>query len=125
MLVWSFLYYVLFLPLFKFDMNRIPVLFILLGVLIGQARIGEWQAYTAPFHINDITGYEQQAVCGTNGVLLIYDQDKNIFNTLTVIDQLAGTGVNVVEIGQDGYLWLGGVSPDGFVQVYDLSLIHI
>jgi len=79
MLVWSYLYYVLFLPLFKFDMNRILVLFILLGVLIGQARIGEWQAYTTPFHINDITGYEQQAVCGTNGGLLIYNQDKNIF----------------------------------------------
>jgi len=121
MLVWSYLYYVLFPSLFKFDMNRLPVLFILLGVLFGQARIGEWQAYTAPLHINDIAGFEQQAVCGTNGGLLIYDQDENTFNTLTVIDQLAGTGVNVVEIGQDGYLWLGGVSPDGFVQVYDLK----
>ncbi len=121
MLAWSYLYYVLFPPLFKFDMNRLPVLFILLGLLFGQARIGEWQAYTAPLHINDIAGYEQQAICGTNGGLLIYDQDENTFNTLTVIDQLAGTGVNVVEIGQDGYLWLGGVSPDGFVQVYDLK----
>ena len=102
-------------------MNRLPVLFIQLGLLFGQARIGEWQAYTAPLHINDITGFEQQAVCGTNGGLLIYDQDEDTFNTLTVIDQLAGTRINVVEIGQDGYLWIGGVSPDGFVQVYDLK----
>ena len=27
----------------------------------------------------------------------------------------------MVEIGKDGYLWLGGASPDGFVQVYDLK----
>jgi len=121
MLVWSYLYYVLFPPLFKFNMNQLPVLFILLGLLFGQARIGEWQAYTAPIHINDIIGFEQQAVCGTNGGLLIYDQDEDTFNTLTVTDQLAGTGINVVEIGQDGHLWLGGVSPDGFVQVYDLK----
>ena len=121
MLAWSYLYYVLFLSLFKFDMNRLPVLFILLGLLFGQARIGEWLAYTAPLHINDITGFEQQAVCATNGGLLIYDQDEDTFNTLTVIDQLAGTGINVVEIGQYGHLWLGGVSPNGFVQVYDLK----
>jgi len=110
MLVWSYLYYVLFPPLFKFDMNRLPVLFIQLGLLFGQARIGEWQAYTAPLHINDMTSFEQQAVCGTNGGLLVYDQVKDTFNTLTVIDQLAGTGINVVEIDQDGYLWIGGVS---------------
>ena len=102
-------------------MNRLTILFIQLGLLFGQARIGEWQAYTAPLHINDITGFEQQVICGTNGGLLIYGQDKNTFNTLTVIDQLVGTGINVVEIGQDGYLWIGGVSPDGFVQVYDLK----
>ena len=102
-------------------MNRLTILFIQLGLLFGQARIGEWQAYTAPLHINDITGFEQQVICGTNGGLLIYGQDKNTFNTLTVIDQLAGTGINVVEIGQDGYLWIGGVSPNGFVQVYDLK----
>ena len=59
MLVWSYLYYVLFPPLFKFDMNRLLVLFILLGLLFGQARIGEWQAYTAPLHINDIAGFEK------------------------------------------------------------------
>ena len=102
-------------------MNRLTILFIQLGLLFGQARIGEWQAHTAPLHINDITGFEQQVICGTNGGLLIYGQDKNTFNTLTVIDQLAGTGINVVEIGQDGYLWIGGVSPNGFVQVYDLK----
>ena len=92
-----------------------------MGLLFGQARIGEWQAYTAPLHINDITGFEQQAICGTDGGLLIYDQDRDSFNTLTVIDHLAGTGINVVEIGKDGYLWLGGVSPYGFVQVYDFK----
>ena len=102
-------------------MNQLPALFILLGLLFGQARIGEWQAYTAPLHINDITGFEQQAICGTDGGLLIYDQDRDSFNTLTVIDHLAGTGINVVEIGKDGYLWLGGVSPYGFVQVYDFK----
>ena len=55
-------------------MNRLLVLFIQLRLLFGQARIGEWQAYTAPLHINDMTSFEQQAVCGTNGGLLVYDQ---------------------------------------------------
>ena len=96
-------------------MNRLTILFIQLGLLFGQARICEWLAYTAPLYFTDIAGYEHQAVCVTNGGLLIYDQDENTFNTLTVIARLAGTGVNVVEIGQDGYLWIGGVSPNGFV----------
>ena len=121
MLAWPYLYYVLFPPLFKFDMSRLLVLFILSGVLCGQARIGEWQAYTAPIHINDVTGFEQQAICATNGGLLIYDQSEDTFNTLTVVDQLSSTGINVIEISQDGYLWLGGMSPNGFVQVYDFK----
>jgi hypothetical protein len=50
-----------------------------------------------------------------------YDKNKKNFTTLTVVDQLVSTGVNIIEVENDSSIWLGGLSPDGFIQVYDLK----
>ena len=94
---------------------------LLTGLLISQSRIGDWKAYTSPLHINDLTEYNNLIICATDGGLLIYDNYQNSFSTLTVVDQLKGTAINVVEVGKDSLVWLGGVSPNGFVQIYDVN----
>ena len=53
--------------------------------------------------------------------MLLYDKNKKNFTTLTVVDQLVSTGVNIIEVENDSSIWLGGLSPDGFIQVYDLK----
>ena len=94
---------------------------LLTGLLISQSRIGDWKAYTSPLHINDLTEYNNLIICATDGGLLIYDNYQNSFSTLTVVDQLKGTAINIVEVGKDSLVWLGGVSPNGFVQIYDVN----
>ena len=102
-------------------MKYFYIILLLAGQLLSQSRIGEWNAYTSPLYINDLIEYNNLVICATNGGLLLYDKTKNDFTTLTVIDQLVSTAVNIVEVGNDGSIWIGGVSPDGFVQIYDIK----
>ena len=119
--MYLFSYYVLFQPHFKYSMKYFYINFLLGGLLLSQSIIGDWSAYTSPLNINSLIEHNNLVICATDGGLLIYDNNKNIFTTLTVVEQLVGTAVNVVEVGNNGFVWLGGVSPDGFVQIYDLD----
>jgi len=94
---------------------------LLTGLLLSQSRIGDWKAYTSPLHINDLTEYNNLIICATDGGVLLYNKYQNSFSTLTVVDQLEGSAINVVEVGNDSLIWLGGVSPNGFVQIYDMN----
>ena len=102
-------------------MKYFYIIFLIAGQLLSQSRIGEWNAYTSPLHINDLIEYNNLVICATSGGLLLYDKNKNDFTTLTVVDQLVSTAANIVEVGNDGSIWIGGVSPDGFVQIYDIK----
>ena len=102
-------------------MKHFYINFLLIGLLLSQSRIGDWNAYTSPLHINNLTEYNNLIICATDGGLLLYNKNQNSFSTLTVVDQLEGTAVNVVEVGNDSLIWLGGVSPHGFVQIYDIN----
>jgi hypothetical protein len=102
-------------------MKSLFINFLLVGLLVSQSRIGDWKAYTSPLHINDLTEYNNLIICATNGGILLYDKYQKSFSTLTVVDQLKGTAINVIELGKDSLLWLGGASPNGFVQIYDVN----
>tara|TARA_B100000965_G_scaffold151176_1_gene125655 strand:- start:4453 stop:6807 length:2355 start_codon:yes stop_codon:yes gene_type:complete len=102
-------------------MKYFYIIIFISGLLLSQSRIQEWKAYTSPLHINDLTEYNDLIICATNGGLLLYDKNKKNFTTLTVVDQLVSTGVNIIEVENDSSIWLGGLSPDGFIQVYDLK----
>ncbi|SVD13615.1 uncharacterized protein METZ01_LOCUS366469, partial [marine metagenome] len=49
--------------------------------------------------------------------LLIKTGDQ--FTTFTTIDGLNGVDISVIAADGNGYLWLGGSTPNGFVQIYD------
>ena len=102
-------------------MKSLFINFLIVGLLVSQSRIGDWKAYTSPLHINDLIEYNNLIICATNGGILLYDKYQSSFSTLTVVDQLKGTAINVIEVGKDSLLWLGGTSPNGFVQIYDVN----
>ena len=47
---------------------------------------------------------------------------------MTTIDELVGVDLSKIDQDKNGHLWIGGSSPDGFIQIYDPvkkeSVIH-
>ncbi len=93
------------------------VLFLFTANLFAQVRIGDWRALTCPLDIRDIAIVSDTMYCATGGGLLI--KTGNQFATLTTIDGLNGVDISVIAADGDGYLWLGGNTPNGFIQIYD------
>ena len=58
-------------------------------------------------------------VSATNGGLLVYDRVQDEFETFTKIHGLNGTDVSIVKIDTYNQYWIGGASPDGFIQILD------
>ena len=81
--------------------------------------MGDWESFTSPLIIHDLVEFDSKVLCATEGGLLIYTGEE--FSTLTNLDGLIGTNLNVIEKDLYGNIWLGGTVPDGFVQVYDPS----
>jgi ligand-binding sensor domain-containing protein len=94
------------------------LLFLLSG-LTAQARIGDWESYTSPLHVTALAEHDGKIWCATRGGLLIFDLESEQFTTLTNLDGLQGTDLATLTLDQMGGLWLGGGSPNGFVQIYD------
>ena len=88
-------------------------------MLFSQSRMGDWESFTSPLIIHDLVEFDSKVLCATEGGLLIYAGEE--FSTLTNLDGLIGTNLNVIEKDLYGNIWLGGTAPDGFVQVYDPS----
>ena len=95
--------------------------FLTASILVSQSRIGDWESYTSPLIIHDLIEFDSKVLCATEGGLLIYDVANEEFSTLTNIDGLIGTNLNVIEKDLFGNIWLGGALPNGFIQVYDPS----
>ena len=97
------------------------LVFLTASILVSQSRIGDWESYTSPLIIHDLIELDSKVLCATEGGLLIYDVASEEFSTLTNIDGLIGTNLNVIEKDLYGNIWLGGAFPNGFIQVYDPS----
>ena len=95
--------------------------FLTASILVSQSRIGDWESYTSPLIIHDLIELDSKVLCVTEGGLLIYDRASEEFSTLTNIDGLIGTNLNVIEKDLYGNIWLGGALPNGFIQVYNPS----
>ena len=97
--------------------NIFIYLFFIVSISLSQVQIGEWDAYTSPIKINSIITTGDSIICATGGGLLVKYQDA--VNTITKVDGLYG--VDLSSIGKDNYhnIWLGGNSPNGFIQVYN------
>mgnify|MGYP002725443898 CR=1 FL=1 len=91
----------------------------LIHVLFGQVHVGDWSAYTSPLEIADLVEVDSLLVSATNGGLLVYDRVQDEFNTVTKIHGLNGTDLSTVNIDTYNQYWIGGASPDGFIQILD------
>ncbi len=89
--------------------------------LHGQARIGDWNSFTSPLNVHEIVEYEENLVCVTDGGLLLYDTNNQLFENLNNIDELTSTKLSCLAFGKSGEFWIGGGEPEGFVQIYDID----
>lgn len=85
----------------------------------GINRVGDWESWTSPLIAKDVVELNGKIYSATEGGVLIYDIADESFQTLTNIDGLLGTKLQVVQNGPYGNLWIGGAAPNGFIQVYD------
>ncbi len=88
--VWPFLYYVLFQ--FLLVKMRLFLIYIFsFIILLGQARIGDWDSFTSPLNIHEIIEYQGNLVCATEGGLLIYDTNTQSFQNFDNMNGLTGS----------------------------------
>ncbi len=100
---------------------RLFLTFILINTLFSQARVGEWRIFTSPLEIADLVELDSLLVCATNGGLLVYDRDLNSFDTYTKLDGLMNTHLAAINVDPYNQIWVGGSSPNGFIQILDKS----
>jgi len=93
------------------------ILFISLG--FAQVNIGNWNALTCPLDIRDIVQMGGNTYCATGGGLMSYNNGSS--EVYTTVDGLHK--VDILSISNDLYnnIWIGGKSPSGFVQIYNID----
>ena len=96
------------------------ILVFLFSILIGQVKIGDWEAYTSPLKINETIISGDSIICATEGGLLIKSWDN--YKTLTTIDGLFSVDLSTIEQDAFGNLWIGGSTPMGFIQIYNFNI---
>ena len=86
-------------------------------------RIGDWDAFTCPLELRDIVQIGDTTYCATGGGLMLYNNGD--FEVYTTVDGLHR--VDLFSISKDKYrnVWLGGKSPNGFVQIYNIERNNI
>ena len=97
-----------------------PIQFFLFSILIGQVKIGDWEAYTSPLKINETIIAGDSIICATQGGLLIKGRDS--YKTLTTIDGLYSVDLSTIEKDAFGNFWIGGSTPLGFIQIYNFNI---
>jgi len=86
-------------------------------------RIGDWDAFTCPLELRDIIQIGDTTYCATGGGLMLYNNgDYEFFTTVDGLHR-----VDLFSISKDKYrnVWLGGKSPNGFVQIYNIERNNI
>ena len=96
---------------------------IYLSLSFAQVRIGDWDAFTCPLELRDIIQIGDTTYCATGGGLMLYNNgDYEFFTTVDGLHR-----VDLFSISKDKYrnVWLGGKSPNGFVQIYNIERNNI
>jgi len=95
------------------------IYFIYINLLLSQVRVGDWDAYTSPLDISDMVEVDSLLVSATNGGILVYNRILDQFKTYTNMQGLKGTDLAVIDQDEYGQYWIGGASPNGFIQIFD------
>ena len=93
--------------------------FLTLPLANSLARIGEWQALTSILNVRDIIFTEEAIYAASSGGVL--EIKNNQYSTYTTINGLNGVNLSCMALDHQSNLWIGGQSPFGFLQVYDIQ----
>ena len=93
--------------------------FLTLPLANSQARIGEWKALTSILNVRDIISTEEAIYAASGGGIL--EIKNNQYSTYTTINGLDGVNLSCMALDHQSNLWIGGQSPFGFLQVYDIQ----
>jgi hypothetical protein len=85
----------------------------------AQERLGEWKALTSILNVRDVIYTEEAIYAATGGG--VFEIKDGHYSTYTTIDGLLGVDLSSLTLDHQSNLWIGGDSPFGFLQVYDLK----
>ncbi len=102
-------------------MKQLCFFALFISLLFGQTRINDWQSITSPLNVKALQCQDGFVYCATEGGLLVYDLANDSFETYTNTDGLSGTDLRSVAVDNNGGVWTGGNSPDGFINYLDLK----
>ena len=97
---------------------RICYITLILSKIYSQVTIGQWSSLTSPLVMRDIALVNQKLYVATEGGLFILDDNRQ-YQTLTNIEGLEGVNLSSIALDQDSNLWIGGSTPNGFLQIYN------
>ena len=92
---------------------------IIISFCIGQTKIGDWSALTCPLVIRDIVQGGDNTYCATGGGLMSYSNGSS--KIYTTVEGLYKVDILSISIDIYNNIWLGGKSPSGFVQIYNID----
>lgn len=98
----------------------IPFCYFFIISAYSQSRVGEWFSYTSHLDIEQSIQLGDTIVSATSGGILLYHQVSGKFEMMNNIEGLVTTDINSIAIDKNNHLWIGGASPNGVVQIYDL-----
>ncbi|MDP6532760.1 MAG: hypothetical protein QGH89_02890 [Candidatus Marinimicrobia bacterium] len=100
-------------------MHRFVYFALLAGILSGQVRIGDWDSFTSPLNVRMMVETGDSVYCATDGGILKFDSKTASFETFTNLHGLSGTDIAAVAMDKRNMIWVGGASPDGFIDIFD------
>ena len=101
-------------------MKRFLLIWFLVPIFMqAQERLGEWKALTSILNVRDIIYTEEAIYAATGGG--VFELKDEQYSTYTTIDGLNGVDLSCLTLDHQSNLWVGGDSPFGFLQVYDLK----
>ena len=86
----------------------------------SQITVGHWKSYTSFLDVKEVISTGDDIYCATTGGLLKFNLLNQSFETFTNIDGLQETDISTISFDKEGYLWIGGESPEGIIQIYDV-----
>jgi len=89
---------------------------IFLGCLSAQARIGEINSITSSLIVKSAVSYDNNLFLATSGGLGKYNIASKKYYVFTKDEGLVETDIDVIHIGPNGLIWLGGKKS---VQIWD------
>lgn len=100
-------------------MIRVFTSILFAGVILGQVRIGDWDAFTSPLDVKMMIEMGDTVYCATDGGILKFDVAASSFETYTNLHGLSGTDIAAIAKDHKNQIWIGGASPDGFINIFD------